>query len=326
MATTSLEIGYLPEDINVTAHDITLESLPHLSEAIESIKECKGVRDGWIYAPSEETNMIDAVNPRVEPYTSRVFGLPKTHRLTHHQSESPEHLNFLIWCISFFKGIRLTSTEAGFLDATPMKTGTLTDFILVERTIADSFVSRALGNAISVSEIFWKKHSCDSKTTKRIEGAINALFLSQYPRSLEFERFTYLYMALDSCWALTESLIKIKSQNHAQRIDCMCNIFRIPTPDWANPTKKNGKASEISIVRNNSIHEALFCGEPLGFSIYENPSEQGENTNILMEMRALVCRLLVAIITGPASTNDYFSLPINSRFPPVLEFPAQAGD
>ena len=49
---------------------------------------------------------------------SRVFGLPKRHVIEHAAADSDDHLTFHLWAFSFFTGMRLIATEAGFVDAT----------------------------------------------------------------------------------------------------------------------------------------------------------------------------------------------------------------
>jgi hypothetical protein len=47
-----------------------------------------------------------------------VFGLPKRHIIEHAAADSDDHLTFHLWAFSFFTGMRLIATEAGFVDAT----------------------------------------------------------------------------------------------------------------------------------------------------------------------------------------------------------------
>jgi hypothetical protein len=49
---------------------------------------------------------------------ARVFGLPKRHIIEHAAADSDDHLTFHLWAFSFFTGMRLIATEAGFVDAT----------------------------------------------------------------------------------------------------------------------------------------------------------------------------------------------------------------
>ena len=67
------------------------------------------------------------------------------------------------------------------------------------------------------------------------------------------------------------------------------------------------------MIRNPTLHEGLFMGEPLGFALHGI----GTNQNLLLEMEALICRLLVALV-GAAST-DYVQTPINTRGRYLLE-------
>lgn len=77
--------------------------------------------------------------------------------------------------------------------------------------------------------------------------------------------------------------------------------------DYQSPHGCQAKKN-ISGIRNDNFHEAIFLGQPLGFSSVNN-SQYGND--ILLQMQALVCRLLVAIL----SVNDcsYLKSSVNSR-------------
>ena len=83
----------------------------------------------------------------------------------------------------------------------------------------------------------------------------------------------------------------------------MCGHFGMPTPDWAVPDKRKTVLSEI---RNKAIHEALYSGEPFGFALHGDSQR-----NMTVEMEALVCRLIVALIG--ASSAEYIKTPVNTR-------------
>ncbi|MDR6694029.1 hypothetical protein [Stenotrophomonas sp. 1337] len=160
------------------------------------------------------------------PYPSRVFGLPKTHVLTLHQSTNPLDLEFVVWCLAFFLGMPLTTTEAGFLDAAPTKPGKLVDFGLTRPGDEGDAIGLALG--------FLNAEPGDSRAPKRVAAVIHALFLSQYPQSLPFEGFQYFYMALDGCFQLISAKGGIeRPRSHGERIQWMCAMFDMPVPDWA---------------------------------------------------------------------------------------------
>ena len=141
-------------------------------------------------------------------------------------------------------------------------------------------------------------------------AAVHALFLGQNPQNLKFERFLYFYMAIEACYALAEELAEgldppPSRPTHTDRIKWMCNQFSIGTPAWAEASGKDKSA--VVVIRNNTLHEALFMDAPLGFAVHK----EGSNQNLTLEMSALVCRLLVALIAGDGA--DYVQSPVNTR-------------
>ena len=135
---------------------------------------------------------------------------------------------------------------------------------------------------------------------------MHALFLSQYPRALEFERFINLYTAIDACHALTKALRSADERHgHAERVGWMCSELGVAAPSWVRGG--SGGGSIVSALRNNALHEGMFMDEPLGFAVHGGSA--GEN--ITLEMEALVCRLLVALIGGKDSS--YLTSPVDTR-------------
>ena len=85
----------------------------------------------------------------------------------------------------------------------------------------------------------------------------------------------------------------------------MCSKFGMPIPKWVKLSARS--ASELSAIRNNAVHEALFMDAPFGFSVH-GVSHPG---NLTLEMRALVCRFLVALIGG--MNASYVKSDVSSR-------------
>lgn len=239
----------------------------------------KVAKDGWIYAPC--SNGIGAS-------TSRIFGLPKSHRLSHAAPDGEDHLAFHVWALSFFEGIRLTTTELGFLDATPFEDGKLVDFVLgpYSRT-----------KAVELAERFWVDHRTDPRRARMYAAAVHALFLGQNPRLQQFERFILLYTALDACFALAKSLHATTNKiTHEGRVAWMCDLFGMDVPSFADPSAPSG--SELAALRNGAFHEALFNDQPLGFKLHRVAS----GLSLTHQVRALICRFLVALIGGGSAT------------------------
>lgn len=304
MVSLTADFGFYPMEISIKSGDVSIGTLPDLDKVVAALEKSEGIERDWIYAPpQQEVNFGGIV--RELPYASRVFGLPKTHTITHGSADGPEHLQFHVWALSFFLGMRLTTTEAGFVDATPVKPRKLVDFHLSHA---------ALPKAIILAEQFWFTHRHDPVRAKRLVAAIHALFIAHRPQNLQYEQFLYLYTALDACYALAASLQPPKkSPSHSDRIDWMCNLFGIVTPAWAS--RPPGAAAEVAVLRNATLHEALFMNEPLGFAIHG----AGSNQNLTLEMEALLCRLIVALIGGAAAA--YVRSPVNTRMIHSFELP-----
>lgn len=247
--------------------------------------------------PAQQTCDFVSGQVRNRPFSARVFGLRKTHMLEHAKATGDEHVGFHLWSLSFFLGMRLTATAAGFLDATPVKLGKLVDFLLP---------GRGLERAIELADEFWMANRAEPRNAQRFAAAVHALFLGQYPQALEFEKFVYQYTAIDACFALTKGLTGLKGPaTHAERIEWMCDQLRVRTPPWARRVGNGG--TEVSAIRNAAVHEALFAGEPLGFAVHG----AGTDENITLEMEALVCRFLVALIGG--TDRSYLRSAVNGR-------------
>lgn len=297
----SAEFGYYPEHIKIENERFSIKTLSNFKEVIAAVKGHPNVHKDWIYSGAQQNTDFSGVASYL-PYNARVFGMHKTHELTLHKSDNIEDIDFVVWCLSFFTGIRLTITEAGFLDATPVKKGQLVDFVLSQCTIEDAI-------ELALDYLEAERDSC--RATKRISAAIHALFLAQYPQNLSFERFQYLYLGLDTCYKLIVTKVDPKldrSISHTSRIRWMCEQFGIRVPEWAVPLKQG---SQISKVRNDTMHEALFFDEPLGFAIYSNNQPDGKHINVILEMQHLICRLLVCILGR--SDIDYVRSCINDR-------------
>lgn len=290
------KFGYYPESLVIDAHGIVVRPLPNFAETVDAMRDADGIEADWIYAPPEGVRDSMSGEVRLRPYAVRIFALPQTHELEHPAPDSDKHLDFHLWVLSFFTGMRLTATEAGFLDATPLKPGKLVDFVM-------------LGNyatSIDLAETFWTANRGVALRARLVAAAIHALFMAQNPRHLQFERFLYLYTALDACYALAASLKPpLCRLTHADRAAWLCRRFGMTVPAWARPVAPG--SVEVATIRNATMHEALFMGEPLGFALHG----VGTNQNLPLEIEALVCRLLVALLGAP--TTDYVRAPITTR-------------
>ena len=296
----SSTLGYYPVPCDIAAERFSIETLPDYSIAVSAVAGDSYVYKGWVYPGPQSQVDIGSGRTHAMPYSARVFGLPKTHRLVLRQSKEPADLDFVVWCLSFFTGMRLTTTEAGFLDATPVTPGKLVDFILSRCT---------LQHAVELALAYIDSERLNPRSTKRVAAVVHALFLAQCPRNLLFESFQYLYMALDACYSLMAAKEpKDPRVPHASRVQWMCEKFGLQAPPWATSTDTG--AAHLAIVRNDAFHEGLFFGQPLGFAI-DGGSQGIDSGTVILQMQALVCRLLVAILGRPKAS--YVQSPADTR-------------
>lgn len=289
------DFGWYPEPLTFSVGDISIEPFPDLDQIVEAVRGRSEVHASWIYAPR-----IVGSGGRISPlpYPSRIFGLPNSHRIGHAKPDGGEHLDFLVWALGFFVGMRLTTTDAGFLDATPLRPGSLCDF--------SRLTSAECSRAMSLAEEFWQRNKTDLVRPRRWAAAVHLLFLAQYPQALQFERFGYLYSAIDTCFRLAADFYPIPNGNfrHKDRIAWLCGNFGMVVPTWGDA---DSRAQTVSSIRNPAIHEGLYLNAPLGFALHG----VGTGENLTLEMEALVCRFLVALIGDPRA--DYVRSPVTTR-------------
>ena len=120
--------GFYPKALEIDTGAIRIRTFPEFDEAVEEVLSSEQVDNGWIYVPAQQTCDFVSGRIRERPFSARVFGLRKTHMLEHAKATGDEHVAFHLWALSFFLGMRLTATDAGFLDATPVRPGKLVDF------------------------------------------------------------------------------------------------------------------------------------------------------------------------------------------------------
>ena len=143
-----LEFGYFPKPLDLSSGPITICQLADLALTVASVEGDDRVEQDWIFAPPQLVHDLGG-GVRQRPYLARIFGLPKTHAIAHASCDGRDHLTFHLWALSFFTGMRLTATEAGFVDATPIKPGELVDFVMLGRGLVD---------ALALAEVFWTNH------------------------------------------------------------------------------------------------------------------------------------------------------------------------
>jgi hypothetical protein len=299
-----MDFGFYPLAFDRRIGDIAIRTLDDLEENVRGVMQSGLTEKDWYYAPLERVQCLGG-EIKTLPYPSRVFRLPKTHALDCASPQGEDHLRFLIQCFGFFVGMRMSDSEAGFLDAMPVKPGIITDMVW----FGDSQM-----RGVGFADHFWRTHSHNPRIAAAVRGVIHNYFLSQTPTLLHFERFIYLYVALEGCHVVHALIQRHDSRKvtrtHAERIANLCAAFGMATPKWADHAALGPPA--VVRYRNETLHEGLFFNEPFGFQIFGgNTNRKVDDDGVLLEMANLVCRLLLALLG--MHKCDYVTSPIGSR-------------
>jgi hypothetical protein len=281
----SVDFGFYPEALDVDYRDFQIKTRNDFDSNVKAVKSDSSIDGDWIYSPPRQLRDFGTDSIKVLPYPSRVFGLPKTHTLTH-KADDHARLRFLVWCFGFLVGMRISDQEAGFLDATPIKPGVNNDI---------AWLGNSLMIALGLADDFFTANAAVPRIELAIRSAMHSYLTSDIPTLLDYERFIHLYTAIDACFAVHGFIAgppKKKVFHHAERIAYLCEKLDIPVPWWA---ERN--SSFVAKERNETLHEGLFFGEPRGFSIWGGKQHNDPKQQmLLLEMQKLTCRIVIALL------------------------------
>jgi hypothetical protein len=266
MGTT--RFGFWPRQWRVVALDLLVEVLPTNLDVVQSISSNARVFRGWIHPP-----LVPASLGEPSPDIPEAFSLPPTHQLAAAAGwMNDEFANFIIAFLGLIDGMRLIPEGWVHFYKTPIEPTKIGDIACDQRE-----ASKALGLASD----WWRRANSESRSLAF--GAIHwYCFTASYEH--EFERFAGLYTVLDTLYRVY-LLQGGKVISHARRPELLATRFRIPVPSWAI-VRKNG--CDLSLLRNELIHEARFGGKPIGFGF--------PTGSIMLEFGAFVSRLIVATV------------------------------
>ncbi len=299
MTAIEQKFGYYPQHIEIDCSAVTIKTLDTLEADVLRVGKSIQVYDDWMYAPPASRRDMFSGEVTKKPFPDRIFGLPKTHSIEvrgQDTSDAKAHALFTVWCLSFFVGMRLTNSETGFIDTTPIKEGRLVDF-----DVQISDLNKILGTC---NNFYFSNSSNNSPNV--LCSAIHSFFIGQNKQYMEYERFKYYYLSIDACFRVAIETSQAKPpKTHADRLEWMCSLHGISCPSWARSS--GGQGSILSAIRNELFHEATWNQKPLGF----RPITQHSPKNLNLELRALLGRIIVAQLG--IQTKHYVSSPTDTR-------------
>lgn len=245
----NLRFGYFDSDVTLRVNDFTISPIEDFDhDQVRSLAD----EDGWIFAPSMR---------------SRIFGLPLNYQLEG-EFDSEEHAKFIIWCLSFVYGVKLSTLPREFLDATNIRLNQSFGFVFMKKSDIEYTLQRCCEQyRVNIDE-----------QNKRICAIIHLLFMSRNKFYLNFESFSQLYMAIDCCYKFVNVKYGVIANKHAERISRLAEWAGIELPDGF---------SGIPDARNNLFHEGIYVDELLGYAHFDY--------NLLF-VNNFICKVLFKIL------------------------------
>lgn len=253
-----MEFGYFPHSIDEKFGSISIYTLPNLKKEISRLEKCKFVYNGWFFAPREVWVDMDTSKRDERPYNRRLFNLPKTHVIEHEHTDDESHLSFIVRCLGFLVGMRLSTGANDFLDNTTIRKNSLCDFVYSKNELI-MFLEKV--------DEYWNRHG--ENFSNRIMTIIHLYQMAQRQNLLNYESFIHLYMAIDAIYRLYLEMNPSvgKANSHAKRVSWLCQELGLVEPSWATMI---GKGSALSMERNDVFHEGQTKdGKTVGYSLID---------------------------------------------------------
>jgi hypothetical protein len=277
-----MNFGFLMNADRIHFYDTEIITLPIYTQLIEKVRSELEVAGGWIYPPlvsvDDKRNFFEKLQfkkngPMVQ---AKYFTLPATHSIMFadgHQDD--EFLRFLILGYGFLLGLYLLPENYLYFCKTPHSS------LILHPLLADKNDCE-----IGIMKIYQFYKSSAPEDRKQM-FAILHWFLMGQAYDMEWDRFDAQYKVIDGLYRLARSkgIIK-KAPCHASRPVLMAEKFGIQLPSWA-ALDPQGK-SELSEMRNQLYHEAIFAGEPIGYK-YPKHNYRLEFPNFNLKM---ICKML----------------------------------
>lgn len=247
-----MRFGYLPVRKSFDTEVFLIRTLPELHPYEEIRASWPGIEDGWAYPPLLlDKRFTDEVPLRPAP----AFGLRASHEvLLVRPSETDDaDLRYLILSIGFLNGLHLLPEGWVHFQRTAIQPGKLVGFIV-----------RADQEASILETMLTRFRSTDEDCQNRLYGLIHWFLMAQEYLT-QHDKFMAQYLVTDAAFSFAcASGLITRGVPHAQRSCRLCQVLDLEIPEWAI-VDSTGR-SYLSNLRNALFHEAIFAGQPIGFS------------------------------------------------------------
>lgn len=269
-----MKFGFLIDKKEFICSDFSIVTADEIDEVMNSFYEYVHVSNGWIYGPEKELNKSSIEKNKFKQpgpiVRDSFYRMSATHEIKTNITDE-EHLRFLIIGYGFLQGLYLTPEGYSYLGRIPYEPGKLNGLLLMK----DDYV-----NGMEIINEYYKSSSEEDRN--QMFACIHWFSIGQ-SFSFEWDRFDAQYKVLDGIYRLSG----IAGVPHSIRPVELANKYDLKLPEWAE-LDSMGKKSQLSIHRNELVHEAKYGGHPIGYSY---PSE-----NYSLEFTSFNTKLIAAAL------------------------------
>ncbi len=285
-----MEFGFLKNKRRFVSQNIEIRSLWDIDQKICWFNKNARLSRGWYYPPMKiaDQNFYEKKHNKSCEIQSEWHILPATHTITLHPYDD-EKVKFLLLGVSFVMGLYLSPAGFYCLGKIPYDQGKLTGVIPIKNDVEISL------------DTLSKFYDASSPKKRKNCFAILHWFLAGQNYEFQWDRFDSQYKVLDGIFKTSEVSNNLRSRRipHAERPVLLADHFSIDIPPWA---KTNGKGSQLSKLRNDLVHEAVYAGQPIGYGYPDN--------NYDLEFRRFNTKLIAALL---GLKSNFLKSPYNDR-------------
>lgn len=246
-----MEFGFLTRDLDIATPAFSISTIGNWRSARTALESAGHIANGWMYMPRKANS----------PEPNGRYQLPTTHDLQSARYSDPDLQRFVVIVLGFLLGMRLLPEGWGHLHGTAIEVGKCNGIVVLDREI-----SPCLERAAD----FYLRNSA-GRNVKRLQSAISLIHWSR-GQEQHFDTFSYLYSAIDACWAVCADLhaaaiAQLKPNGrttHAERPVIMQQVLGLKLPTIFDPASPTTAAS----IRNDLIHEGMVGGHAARPVIY----------------------------------------------------------
>lgn len=264
--------GWLPLHLALTGSDWAIETLNDYASAMAAVRSSRYADDEWIWPP---------ISSSVPQKPAERFTLPVTHKLIVQGSdviEGEDLTSFVVALLGFLFGCELLPDGWGHLNRVCVQPGRWPDF-----WPTDEAVTRVVERGM---RFYRNEHVLASRFFFGLLRWHQVSIAYDHPH----EVFAGQYMVLDACWKIHVERGGKAASTHGDRITVLATEYGLDRPShWQIEL---GTRSPFLTIRNELVHEARWCGMPIGTGGSPPPPNDAPHLDLFWFNSRLILALL----------------------------------